>query len=121
MILPSKFRPAFEHGGYLSENHGGCLALWTPEEFEKQLRERQSEASNGGEFRNLARLWAQTSVEVDVDKQGRMLIPARLREFAQLTAEVLVNGAIDRVELWNPAVWDSKVKTKVEQQLLEGA
>ncbi len=118
MILPAKFRTAFEHGGYLSEHHGGCLALWTPEEFERQLALRQAEAAGGGEARNLMRLWAQASEEVSVDGQGRMMIPPRLREFAGLTGTVWVNGAVDRVELWNPGLWEP-IRQAMEGRLRE--
>jgi MraZ protein len=47
---------------------------------------------------------------VEIDRQGRMAIPALLRTFARLESEVLVHGAIDRVELWNPATWIEKVQ-----------
>ncbi|MDQ1368535.1 MAG: MraZ protein putative antitoxin-like, partial [Acidimicrobiaceae bacterium] len=62
--------------------------------------------------RNVARVWAQGSTEVDIDRQGRLAIPAYLREFARLEVEhpILVNGALNRVELWNPAEYDIKVK-----------
>jgi DNA-binding transcriptional regulator/RsmH inhibitor MraZ len=46
---------------------------------------------------------------VEIDRQGRMAIPAHLREFAGLDSEVLVHGAIDRVELWNPSLWAERV------------
>ena len=59
--------------------------------------------------RNLVRLWASTSHELEIDRQGRMAIPARLREYAHLENEVLVLGAIDRVELWDRQTWDEKV------------
>ena len=118
MILPAKFRPAFERGGYLSEHHGGCLALWTPEEFDNQLAIRQAEAAQGGESRNLMRLWAQASEEVEIDRQGRMMIPSRLREFAGLSGAVSVNGAVDRVELWNPEVWEP-IRRSMESRLRE--
>jgi MraZ protein len=59
--------------------------------------------------RNRARVWASTSHEVEIDRQGRMAIPAHLRAFAGLESEVLVHGAIDRVELWNPPSWVERV------------
>ena len=68
------------------------------------MRER---ADAGGSNRNRARIWAASSHEVEIDRQGRMPIPARLRHFRQNQDEVLVHGAIDRVELWNPATWAS--------------
>ena len=59
--------------------------------------------------RNLVRLWASTSHELEIDRQGRMAIPARLREYAHLEGDVLVLGAIDRVELWDRQTWEEKV------------
>ena len=103
VILPAKFRGQFERGGYLTQNSEGCLALWTPGEFERQMEHMQERAGSSRADRNRARIWASNSAEVEIDRQGRMPIPAHLRTFAHLDAEVLVHGAIDRVELWNPA------------------
>jgi MraZ protein len=109
VILPAKFRADFERGGYLSEHREGCLALWTPGEFQRQLQAMQEHAAEGRTERNRARLWAASSHEVEIDRQGRMAIPAHLREFASLEGDVLVHGAIDRIELWNPTVWEERV------------
>ena len=110
VILPAKFRAAFDAGGFLTQYHDRCLALWTPDEFETQMRSMQESQELGREQRNLARVWASGSAEIDVDKQGRMPIPQHLREFARLDGDVLVIGAIDRVELWSPAQWAAKVE-----------
>lgn len=109
IILPAKFRGAFEHGGYLTENREGCLALWTPGEFERQMQSMQEQSMAGRTERNRARLWAASSQETEIDRQGRMAIPAYLREFASLEGDVLVHGAIDRIEIWNPSVWQDRV------------
>ncbi len=119
LILPAKFRGPFEHGGYLSEYQDGCLSLWTPEEFELQMETMLEKAGAGRSDRNLARVWASTSHELEIDKQGRMAIPQRLREYAGLVGEVLVLGAIDRVELWNREAWDQKVLPE-EERLTQG-
>lgn len=118
VILPVKFRAPFERGGFLSQFHEGCVALWTPEEFEKQLESMQQSSEQGRDERNLARVWAGGSAEVEVDKAGRMPIPSYLRSFAQLENEVMVIGAIDRVELWSPVVWRDKVLPS-ERQLVD--
>lgn len=119
VILPAKFRGPFEHGGYLTQYQDGCLSLWTPDEFEQQMEAMQLRAETGRSDRNLARLWASTSHEVEVDRQGRMAIPSHLREFAGLSGDILVHGAIDRVELWNPERWEQKVLPE-EHRLTEG-
>jgi MraZ protein len=119
VILPAKFRTQYERGGYLSQHSEGCLALWTPGEFERQMEAVQHRADSGKAERNRARLWASSSSDVEIDRQGRMPIPAHLREFARLETEVLVHGAIDRVELWNPAAWAERVLPE-ESWLLDG-
>jgi MraZ protein len=118
VTLPSKFRPSFERGGYLAENREGCLALWTHGEFERQMANMLERAESGRMDRNRARLWASSAQEVELDRQGRIAIAARLRQFAQLEADVLVIGAIDRIELWNPARWEERVQP-AEQWFLE--
>ena len=109
MILPARFRSPFADGAYLSQYRTRCLALWTPDEFDKQLAEMEALQDAGTEQLNLARYLAAGSVAVEIDRQGRLPIPTFMREFARLDNEVLVNGAINRVELWSPALWAEKV------------
>jgi MraZ protein len=119
VILPSKFRGSFEHGGYLTQYTDGCLSLWTPEQFDQQMESMQERAATSKQDRNLVRLWASTSHELEIDRQGRMAIPARLRDYAGLVEDVLLLGAIDRVELWNRQAWDEKVLPE-EERLTQG-
>jgi MraZ protein len=120
VILPSRFRGQFEErGGYLTKNREGCLALWTPGEFERQMNAMQVSSTKDRAHRNRARLWASASQSVEIDRQGRMPIPPHLREFARLEEDVLVVGVIDRVELWSPAVWEEQVGPE-EEWLLSG-
>ena len=119
VILPAKFRVPFERGGYLTEYQDGCLSLWTPEQFELQMDAMTERAGSGRSDRNLVRLWASTSHELEIDRQGRMAIPVRLREYAGLVGDVLVLGAIDRVELWNRETWEEKVLPE-EARLTQG-
>lgn len=120
VILPARFRDAFSQGGFLTANWEGCVALWTPGEFERQMAEMLEGSRADRDGRNRARAWASNSAEVEVDKQGRMAVPSNLRDFAQLVGAVLIMGAIDRIELWNPAVWEERVRP-AEQWFLEDA
>ncbi len=121
VILPARFRLQFGPQAFVSQYQDGCLAVWTLEEFERQMAEQEQRQDFGRTERNLARVWASGSTEVDIDKQGRLAIPAYLREFARLEIEspILVNGALDRVELWNPADYAVRVKP-AEAQLTDG-
>jgi MraZ protein len=55
-----------------------------------------------------------SAVEVTPDGQGRILIPGRLKEAAELGGQVLLVGAIDRIEIWNPARFDAEVQASTE-------
>jgi MraZ protein len=120
VILPAKFRVHFEHGGFLTQYLDGCLALWTPEQFSSQTRKMRDRQSLGRSERNEVRLWSSNAGALEIDRQGRMMIPAYLRTYAALEGDVLVLGAIDRVELWDPRRWEEKVGPE-EQRLIEGA
>ena len=119
LILPSRFRGPFDRGGYLSQNLDGCLALWTPDQFERQMQEMEEREATGRAERNQARVWASNSHEVELDRQGRMAIPARLRDYAGLEENVLVIGVINRVEFWDPGWYQERVGPE-EQRLAAG-
>jgi MraZ protein len=110
LILPAKFRAEYEHGGHLSPNTDGCVALWTPGEFARQAEERLAQARHGGadELR-VARYWAANSSDAEFDKQGRFALPTSIREYAQLEGDVLIVGSLDHIELWDPTIYDEKV------------
>jgi MraZ protein len=110
VILPARFRANFGSQAYLSQHVDKCLALWTPDEFEKQMADMEASQEQSRADRNLARYWASGLTEIELDRQGRVAIPLYLREFADLQGAVLVSGAINRVEFWNPEEWNQRVK-----------
>jgi MraZ protein len=118
VILPARFRASFGPGAYLSQHQDRCLALWSPDEFERRMADMEAHQEEGRAERNLARVWAAGSTEVEIDRQGRVGIPAYLREFARLETAVLVIGAINRVELWDPGEWAARV-LPAESQLTD--
>jgi len=108
VILPAKLRVHFTRPGYLTPHLEGCLALWTEEEFEKEIEIRLAQADDDPVARNVVREWSAAVFEVEVDRQGRMAIPQNLRRYAGLEQEVLVIGMINRVELWSPTRWQER-------------
>jgi MraZ protein len=115
LILPARFRPEFERGGHLSPNTEGCIALWTPGEFARQSDERLAESRTGGrDGRQRARYWAANSSDVEFDKQGRFALPSAIRDYGRLEGDVLVVGALDHVELWNPQTYAEQVNPAEE-------
>jgi len=107
LILPSVFRDAFAPGSYLSKQVDGCLGLMTVPVFEEQARERVLMARAGRDARNVARAFAAGTALVSPDKQGRIAIPKRLREYAGLSRECVVIGSLNLVEIWDTQRWEA--------------
>jgi len=105
LILPSTFRDAFGPGAYLSKQVDGCLALMTVPVFEEQARERVRLAKAGRDARNVARAFAAGTAQVSPDKQGRIAIPAHLREYAGMDGKCVVIGSLNLVEIWDVGRW----------------
>ena len=76
-------------------------------------------ARRGQSERNLARSWAANTSDVVLDGQGRIPIPPHLRDYARLEGEVVINGVINHVELWNPDRW-GEADAEGTQVLLSG-
>jgi MraZ protein len=108
VILPARFRTTFDNLALISKHNERCLAIWTPEEFDRKAEEMARLMDGTPEERQQARAWSMGSSEVDLDRQGRVAIPVYLREFADLAegSTVLVHGALTHLELWNPAIWE---------------
>jgi MraZ protein len=105
IILPARYRASFDTLAYISKHTERCLALWTPESFERKLDQMEEIADRSPEDRSMVRAWAAGSTEVELDRQGRVGIPAYLREYARLEAAVLIHGAITHIEFWAPEEW----------------
>lgn len=104
VVLPAVFRHHLAERGFLSQ-YDQCLGLWTPEAFEEVAR-RLTERVRAGEASQLAlRAFSANAHEVKPDSQGRIVIPERLREFAGLDRDVVIIGALDRVEIWDATRW----------------
>lgn len=111
--LPAPFRrEAGDQRFVLLQVYPPALALY-PETAWRDVEERLR-----GVLRNdpAARMWVlrvmSSAVEVSPDSQGRILVPSRLQAAANLDGQVLMVGAIDKVELWNPSDFDSAVSGK---------
>jgi MraZ protein len=120
VILPAKFRDQLEAGGFVTSEVDGCLAIWTPEEFDVKAAEMKERARAGTTSRDQARAFFGGAVEAIPDRQGRIAIPPGLREFASLDRDVVVVGMFDHLEIWDAEAWRAK-KRAGEAGLAGGA
>ena len=113
VVLPSTFRSHLADKGFISQLDR-CLGLWTDEGF-ADVAERLTEKIRDGQAPQEAmRAFAANAHEVRPDSQGRITIPQRLREFAHLERDVVVIGAIGRIEIWDAPRWQEVSATADE-------
>src|SRR5437868_2108076 len=86
LILPVKFREALTQA-YVTSQRDGCLALWAPTEFNARAEEMKELAKGSDLDRAMARVFFAGAQEASPDRQGRIAIPANLRDYAGLALE----------------------------------
>jgi MraZ protein len=104
VVLPVAFRHQLADRGYVSQ-YQGCLGLWTEEGFKAMANRLMEKVREGKAPQNVVRAFAADAAEVRPDSQGRIFLPQRLREFAGLEREVVIVGAVERIEIWEAGRW----------------
>lgn len=105
MILPSKIREDLGEKFIITKGLDGCLfgfSLTEWNNFEEKLKTLPLTNKNARDF---VRFFLSGAVEEEMDKQGRFLIPANLREYAGLEKEAVITGVGTRIEIWNKDKW----------------
>lgn len=105
LAIPAKFREHLPTGTVVTIAPDGCLRVYPPEEFAAMRSNlRLSEATSPNE-RNLVRRLFSEAKDLDFDAQGRVLIPAELREQAGISSSAVIIGANNVVEVWSEERW----------------
>ena len=116
LTLPAKFRPAFAEGAILSRGLDGCVEAYRRQDWAGSIESRLAALDSFGEAaRRMRRYYFGGAAEADVDRQGRVILPAHLMHYAKLGREVVVIGIHDHLEIWDRAAW----RRELEQ--LEGS
>ena len=108
LIIPSKFREVLGDEFVVTKGLDGCLFVYGNEDWNIFAQKLTSLPLVDDDARDFARFFLAGAMTVEVDKQGRILLPSNLREFAQLDKDVILAGVGSRVEIWNKDVWERK-------------
>ncbi len=106
LIIPSKFREALGDEFVVTKGLDGCLFVYDNEawaEFEEKLK---SLPLTNKEARTFVRFFLAGAASVEVDKQGRILVPSVLKEFAGINKDVVLVGVASRIEIWSRERWE---------------
>ena len=111
LIIPAKFREALGDEFVVTKGLDGCLFVYANTEwnnFEEKLRTLPLTNKNARQF---TRFFLAGAAACEGDKQGRILIPQVLREFAKLEKDVVLVGVASRIEIWSKEVWEESIST----------
>jgi MraZ protein len=104
VAVPRSFRESLAHGGFVTRGWYGCLFLFPWEQWRK-IEEKLNLVRLTDMKGDLVKLFFSGGGEVSLDRQGRVTLPASLREYAGINGEVVVRGAINRIEIWDKGRW----------------
>lgn len=105
LIIPAKFREALGEEFVLTKGLDGCLSIYPMDEwkiFEEKLKVLPLTDKNARAF---VRFFVAGATSCELDRQGRILVPGTLREFAGLEKEVVLTGNLTRIEVWSKEKW----------------
>ena len=100
LIIPSKFREILGDVFVVTKGLDGCLFVYDNEEWKRFEEKLRALPITNKEARQFVRFFLAGAAEVEVDKQGRILLPNVLREFAQINKDVALLGVGSRIEIW---------------------
>jgi MraZ protein len=111
LILPAKYRDELADGLVITRFQERCLAIWPIQTF-VEVAQSVRNTSSSQQVRDYQRMLASGASDETPDKQGRITIPPHLRSYAGLDKDCVVVGAINRVEVWDAAAWQSYSEQK---------
>jgi MraZ protein len=107
VIIPAKFRENLGSQFVITKGLDGCLYGYPYDTWEEVGKNFQESMKANKEARKFSRFFFASASSCDIDKQGRILIPANLRDYAGLKKDVVLAGNLTHIEIWDKDKWDA--------------
>ena len=107
IAIPAKFRKKFVRGVVVTRGLDNCLFVYPMQEWAKLADKLAALPISQSNSRAFSRLMLAGAIDLDLDKQGRVVIPEYLRSYAKLGKRVVITGLYNRLELWSDKSWKS--------------
>lgn len=114
LSIPVKFRAQLSRGAVVTRGLDSALFLYTAKEWENLARKLASLPISRANTRAFSRLMLAGAMDLEMDKQGRVILPDYLRDFAGIKKKVNVAGLYNRLEIWDEGKWE-KYKSGTEK------
>ncbi|MDQ5938838.1 MAG: transcriptional regulator MraZ [Patescibacteria group bacterium] len=122
LAIPSKFRKFFTDGAVITKGLDNCLFIYTAKEWQKLVDKLANLPISQAKSRAFSRMMLAGAMDVLLDKQGRIILPDYLKQFAELNKQVVLAGLYNRLEVWDEKAWSKyqRVSEKESNQISEG-
>jgi len=111
LIIPSRFRESFKEYDierlYITRGLDKCLFMFTESEWKSQESKFKSISFTRAEARKFNRLYFSGASQIEFDKQGRILIPKYLKDYAGIKKDIMIIGVSNRIEIWSKESWQN--------------
>ncbi len=107
VAVPARFREQLAETPVITRWLDSCLAIFPKPDFDQLAAKVAALPLGDPNARTFRRHVFAHAFELELDRQGRVLVPPSLRDWAGLTGEAIVVGGHDHVELWAPETWES--------------
>ena len=114
IIIPSKIRSEMGDNIVVTRGLDGCLFGYNEKNWEGIMQKLNTLPFTKRDARNFTRFLASGATLLEFDKQGRIVIPKFLSDYASLSKEVVIVGVIDRIEIWSKDKWDEFMEDNIE-------
>ncbi len=113
IAVPAKFRLELTRGAVITRGLDNCLFIYTKKEWQKLADKMTTMPIGQKNSRAFARLMLAGAMDVELDVQGRVVIPEYLRKFAAIQKQAGVAGLYNRIEIWDESKWQAyKISTE---------
>jgi MraZ protein len=125
LAIPAKFRRELKDGAIVTRGLDNCLFLYTKKEWDQLALKLSRLPISQSNTRAFSRLMLAGAMDVEIDRQGRIIIPDYLRKFAGLNKNTIVAGLLNRLEIWDKGKWEiykkntEKASNKIAEALGE--
>lgn len=120
VVLPASFRELLAPSFVITKGLDRCLSLYSEEAWQNLTEQLNCLPVTRPEARALLRFVLASAQRLEMDRQGRFLVPSGLRAYAALSREIVINGALRCVEVWERSRWDDYEK-RIEPMVVEAA
>ncbi len=115
LAVPVKFRADFKTGAVVTKGLDNCLFIFTKKSWGELADKLSRLPISQSKSRAFARLMLAGAMDLDLDKQGRIVLPEYLRKYSQLGKKAVVAGVYNRLEIWNDDLWN-KYRNSIEKE-----